>query len=361
VNVAALALVEEATVRIGCAKQSAQLGRAKREDMMKGCFTRRGVLAIAAAGLAAGPSAAWAQAQAWPSRPVTMILPFAAGGGTDLLARALAQDLTERFGQQFVVDNRTGAGGNVGAAAVAKAAPDGYTLLFGTPGPLANNKLMYKNLPFDPEQAFTPIVLIAKSPLIIAAKASLPVKDIKELAAYAKANPGKLNYSSGGVGNFSHLGLAMLAFQTGVNIVHVPYRGIGPATTAILAGEVQLTYNNVATAKPHVDAGKLTGLGVGTSTRLPALPDVPAIAETVPGFNVTPWVGIFAPAKTPKEITERLSKEVDALLKDPAVVKNFADQQIRAAYLDTPEFTAEIKKETDAWEKVIKTMGIKVE
>jgi tripartite-type tricarboxylate transporter receptor subunit TctC len=160
-------------------------------------ITRRTTLAIVAAALLAAPSIAQsqaqAQAQAWPSRPVTVIMPFAAGSGTDLLARALAQDLGERLGQQFVVDNRAGAGGNTGAAVVANAAPDGYTILFGTPGPLANNKLMYKNLSFDPERAFTPVVLIAKSPLIIAAKASLPVKDIKELAAYAKANPGKLN------------------------------------------------------------------------------------------------------------------------------------------------------------------------
>jgi tripartite-type tricarboxylate transporter receptor subunit TctC len=168
-------------------EQSAQLCRATGEDMVKIRISRRVVLAVAAAGLWSAPSVAFAQA--WPSRPVTVILPFAAGGGTDLLARSLAQHFSDTFGQQFVIDNRAGAGGNVGAAAVAKAAPDGYTILFGTPGPLANNKLMYKNLPFDPEQAFTPIVLVAKSPLIIAAKASLPVKDIQELKAYAKSTP----------------------------------------------------------------------------------------------------------------------------------------------------------------------------
>jgi tripartite-type tricarboxylate transporter receptor subunit TctC len=320
-------------------------------------ITRRTALA----GIAATALPALARAQAWPSRPIKLICPFPAGGGTDVIARIVAQQLSTRLGQNVYVENRSGANGGAGSLEVVRAEPDGYTLGAISDSPNTVNPSLYANLQYVPLRDFVTVARVNHFPSYLVAHPSVPIKNVAELIAYAKANPGKLNYSSGGVGNFSHLGLAMLAFQTGINIVHVPYRGIGPATTAILAGEVQLTYNNVATAKPHVDAGKLTGLGVGTSTRLPALPDVPAIAETVPGFNVTPWVGIFAPAKTPKEITERLSKEVDALLKDPAVVKNFADQQIRAAYLDTPEFTAEIKKETDAWEKVIKTMGIKVE
>ncbi len=304
---------------------------------------------------------ALANAQAWPSRPIKLICPFPPGGGTDVIARIVAQQLSIRLGQQVVVENRSGANGGAGSLEVARAEPDGYTLGAISDSPNTVNPSLYSNLQYVPLRDFVPVARVNHFPSYLVANPSVPIKTVAELIAYAKANPGQLNYSSGGVGNFSHLGLAMLSFQTGINIVHVPYRGIGPATTAVLAGEVQLTYNNVATAKPHVDAGKLTGLGVGTLDRLPALPNVPAIAETVPGFNVTPWVGIFAPAKTPKEITARISKEVDAMLKDPAIVKNFADQQIRAAYLDTPEFTAEIKKETDAWEKVIKTLGIKVE
>src|SRR5215470_8016498 len=183
--------------------QNDPASRRGREDSMNSRITRRDALAITAAGLCAAPSVV--RAQAWPSRPVTMVLPFAAGGGTDLLARGLAQDLGEKLGQQFIVDNRAGAGGNVGGGAVAKATPDGYTILFGTPGPLANNKLMYKSLPYDPEQAFAPIVLIAKSPLIIAAKTSLPVKDLKELTAHAKANPGKLNVGIPGNGTLGHI------------------------------------------------------------------------------------------------------------------------------------------------------------
>lgn len=304
---------------------------------------------------------ALAGAQSWPTRPIKLICPFPAGGGTDVIARIVAQHLSTRLGQQVYVENRGGANGGAGSLEVARAEPDGYTLGAISDSPMTVNPSMYSSLQYQPLRDFIPVARVNHFPSYLVAHPSVPVKTVAELVAYAKANPGKLNFSSGGVGNFSHLGLEMLAFQTGIKIVHVPYRGVGPATTAVIAGDVQLMYNNVATALPHVQAGKLTGLGVGTSDRLPALPNVPAIAETVPGFNVTPWVGVFAPAKTPKEIAERLSKTVDDLLKDPAVVKNFSDQQIRAAYLDTPAFTAEIKKETDAWEKVIKTLGIKAD
>ena len=317
--------------------------------------------AIALLGLAL-LAPATGEAQGWqPNRPIKLICPFPAGGGTDVMARIVAQQLSTRLGQNVYVENRSGANGGAGSLEVARAEPDGYTLGAISDSPNTVNPSLYANLQYVPLRDFVPIARVNHFPSYLVAHPSAPFKDVAGLIAYAKANPGKLNYSSGGVGNFSHLGLAMLSFQAGIDLVHVPYRGIGPATTAILAGEVQLTYNNVATALPHVQAGKLTGLAVGTADRLPALPNVPAVAETLPGFNVTPWVGIFAPAKTPKEITDRISKEVDALLKDPAIVKNFADQQIRAAYLDTPAFTAEIKKETEAWEKVIKTLGIKVE
>ena len=301
-------------------------------------------------------------AQDWkPTRAIKLICPFPPGGGTDVIARIVAQQLSTRLGQQVYVENRSGANGGAGALEVSRAEPDGYTLGAISDSPMTVNPSMYGNLQYQPLRDFIPVARVNHFPSYLVAHPSVPIKTVADLIAYAKTNPGKLNFSSGGVGNFSHLGLEMLAFQTGIKIVHVPYRGIGPATTAVIAGDVQLTYNNVATALPHVQAGKLTGLGVGTLDRLPALPNVPAIAETVPGFNVTPWVGVFAPAKTPKEVVARLSKEVDALLKDPAIVKNFADQQIRAAYLDTPAFSQEIQKEMDAWAKVIKTLGIKAD
>jgi tripartite-type tricarboxylate transporter receptor subunit TctC len=232
---------------------------------MRTCVTRRIALAIAAAGLLAAPSLA--RADSWPSRPVTMILPFAAGGGTDLLARALAQDLSERLGQQFVVDNRAGAGGNIGAGAVAKAAPDGYTIMFGTPGPLANNKLMYKNLPFDPEQAFVPIVLIAKAPVIIAAKLSLPVKDIKELAAYAKANPGKLNVGTPGNGTLGHITSLLVQKELGINMTSVPYRGTALVVNDLLGGQVDLAMDFMPSYVPLVREGKIRALAVTTAER----------------------------------------------------------------------------------------------
>ena len=255
---------------------------------MKTCIARRVALAIIATGLWVGPPVAWspASAQTWPSRPVTIILPFAPGGGTDLLARALAQDLGERFGQQFVVDNRAGAGGNVGAAAVAKAAPDGYTILFGTPGPLANNKLMYKNLPFDPEQAFTPIVLIAKSPLIIAAKVSLPVKDIKELAAYAKANPGKLNVGVPGNGTLGHITSVLLQRELGISMTDVPYRGTALVVNDLLGGQVDLAMDFMPSYVPLVREGKVRALAVTTGKRSSDLPDVNTVQDAgFPGIR----------------------------------------------------------------------------
>jgi tripartite-type tricarboxylate transporter receptor subunit TctC len=300
-------------------------------------------------------------AQTWPSRPVKLICPFPAGGGTDVIARIVAQQLSNRLGQQVYVENRGGANGGAGSLEVARAEADGYTLGAISDSPMTVNPSMYSNLQYQPLRDFIAVARINHFPSYLVAHPSVPIKTVADLIAYAKQNPGKLNFSSGGPGNFSHLGLETLAFHTGIKIVHVPFRGVGPATTAVIAGDVQLMYNNVATALPHVQAGKLTGIAVGTSDRLAALPDVPAIAETIPGFNVTPWVGVFAPAKTPKEITERLSREVDALLKDPAVVKSFADQQIRAAYLDSPAFTQEIQKETEQWAKVIKTLGIKAD
>ena len=302
-----------------------------------------------------------AVAQAWPGRPIKLICPFPAGGGTDVIARIMAQHLSTRLGQQVVVENRGGANGGIGAMELMRSEGDGYTLGAISDSPITVNPSLYTNLQYQPSRDFFAIARFNHFPSYLVAHPSVPIKTVAELIAYAKANPGKLHYSSGGIGNFSHLGLEMLAFQTGINIVHVPYKGVGPATTAVLGGDVQLMYNNVATALPHVQAGKLTGLAVGVSTRLPALPNVPTVAETVPGFNVTPWVGLFGPAKLPKDIAARLSREIESILKEPAVVKYFADQQIRAAYLDSAAFAQEIQKETDAWAKVIKTLGIKVE
>lgn len=304
---------------------------------------------------------AFAAAEWQPTRNIKMICPFPAGGGTDQIARIVALQLSKRLGQQVVVENRGGANGGLGAQEVMRADPDGYTIGAISDSPMTVNPWMYEKLAYRPLQDFVAVARINHFPSYLVASPSTGIKTVADLIKAAKEKPGTLNYSSGGVGNFSHLGLAVLAYKTGINIVHVPYRGVGPATTAVLAGDVQLMYNNVATALPHVQAGKLNGLAVGGEQRLPSLKDVPTVAETVPGFDVTPWVGLFVPAKTPKEVVERLSKETEALLKDPEVVKIFDANVIRAAYLDSEPFAKQIKKETDDWEKVIKTLGIKME
>jgi len=304
---------------------------------------------------------ALAAAQAWPNKPIRVIVPFPAGGGTDMIGRLAAKHLTDRLGQPVFVDNRGGANGGIGAQALAQSEPDGYTLGAISDTPITVNPALYEKLAYLPLRDFVPVAMMIKFPSMLTAHPSVPIRNVAELIALAKAKPGTLNYSSGGVGNFSHLGLELLAFQAGIKLVHVPYRGVGPATTALLAGDVQLMYNNVATALEHVRAGKMTALAVGEAQRLPALPNIPAIAETVPGFEQSAWVGIFAPAKTPREIVARLSRETAAFLKDPEVAKLFEKQQIVASYRDSDDFTRYIRQETDKWQKVIKTLGIKGE
>jgi tripartite-type tricarboxylate transporter receptor subunit TctC len=295
-----------------------------------------------------------------PTRTIKLICPFPAGGGTDQIARIVAQQLSKRLGQQVVVENRGGANGGLGAQEVMRADPDGYTLGAISDSPMTVNPWMYEKLAYRPLEDFIAVARVNHFPSLVVANPPTGIKTMPDLIKAAKEKPGTLNYSSGGVGNFSHLGLAVVGFKTGIDIVHVPYKGVGPATQAVLAGEVQLMYNNFATAYPHVQAGKLNGLAVGGTERLPDYPDIPTVAETIPGFDVTPWVGVFAPANTPAEIVTRLSHEIAALLKDEEVLKIFKANQIRPAYLDTEPFMKQIKKETDDWEKVIKTLGIKV-
>jgi tripartite-type tricarboxylate transporter receptor subunit TctC len=301
------------------------------------------------------------QAQAWPSKPIKLIVPFPAGGGTDFIGRLAAKQLSDRLGQPVYVDNRGGANGSIGVQAMMQSAPDGYTLGAISDGPTVINPVLYEKNPYQPLRDFLPVAQMIKFPSMLTANPSVPVRNVSELIALAKAKPGALNYSSGGTGNFSHLGLELFAYQAGIKLVHVPYRGVGPATTAVLAGDVQLMYNNVATALEHVKAGKLVALAVGEPQRLPALPDVPAIAETLPGFEFAAWVGIFAPLKTPPEIVARVSRETAAFLKDPEVQKIFREQQIVAAYKDSDEFAKYIRAELDKWGPIIKTLGIKGE
>ena len=318
------------------------------------------VLCLAPA-LAAAQAPSAGSGHAWPSKPIKMIVPFPAGGGTDFIGRLAARQLGDRLGQPVFVDNRGGANGAIGAQALMQSPPDGYTIAAISDGPTVINPLLYEKNPYHPLRDFVPVAQMIKFPSMLTAHPSTGLHSVADLIAAAKAKPGALNYSSGGTGNFSHLGPELLAYQAGIKLTHVPYRGVGPAMMALLAGDVQLMYNNVATALEHVRSGKMVALAVGEAQRLPALPDIPAIAETIPGFEFAAWVGIFAPAKTPPEIVARLSRETAAFLKDPEVLKIFGEQQIVASYRDSDEFAKYIRAELDKWGPIIKTLGIKGE
>jgi tripartite-type tricarboxylate transporter receptor subunit TctC len=324
---------------------------------MKAHITRRAVLAGAAAGLLAGRSGA--RAQGWPSRPVTVIMPFAAGGGTDLLARALAEYLSENLGQQFIVENRTGAGGNIGAAAVAKAAPDGYTIMFGTPGPLANNKLMYKNLPFDPEQAFAPVVLIARSPLIITAKASLPVKTIAELTAYARANPGKLTVGFPGNGTLGHITSLLLQKELGISMTNVPYRGTSEVVKDLLGEQIDLAMDFMPSYAPLVREGKVRGLAVTTAERSSDLPDVQTVKEAgFTAFEAAAWYALATPAGVPADIIDSLNATANAFLQSAKGKDALAKLSLQGVGGSPADLKAFIGSELRKWGPVVKEANI---
>jgi tripartite-type tricarboxylate transporter receptor subunit TctC len=303
--------------------------------------------------------AASANAQSWPQRPIKLICPFPAGGGTDFIARLVAKHLGERLGQQVYVENRGGANGSLGAQALMQSEPDGYTIATISDGPTVANPALYDGLPYQPLRDFIPVAMVNRFPSMLIAHPSAGVNNVAEMIALAKAKPGVLTYGSAGIGNFSHLGMELMAAQAGIKLLHVPYRGVGPATLGLVAGEVNLMYNNVATALEHVKAGTAVPLAIGEPQRLPALPNIPTVAETLPSFEMSAWVGLFVPARTPKEIVARLSKEVAAILNDPGMMKIFAEHQITASYKDTDEFTGYIQTELVKWDKVIKTAGIK--
>jgi tripartite-type tricarboxylate transporter receptor subunit TctC len=305
-------------------------------------------------------SAGFAGAQEWqPTRQIKLICPFPAGGGTDLIARIAAKELSQRLGQQVFVENRGGANGGIGTQALMQAEPDGYTIGAISDGPMIINSVLYANNPYQATRDFAPVAQMIKFPSLLIANPATGIKSVADMIKVAKEKPGTLNFSSGGVGNFSHMGLELLAIQTGIKIVHVPYKGVGPATLGVLSGEVQLMYNNVATAIEHVRGGKANALGVGEPKRIEGLTDIPAIAETVPGFEMAAWVGLFLPPKTPKAIVDRFSKETAAFLQDTGVQKTFREQFIVAAYKNPDAFAKFIAEDVDRWSKVIKTAGIK--
>jgi len=300
-----------------------------------------------------------ASAQTWPARPVTFIVPFSAGGSVDLVARAVAAELSEKLGQQFIVDNRSGAGGNIGGAAAAKAAPDGYTLMFGTPGPIATNKLMYKSLPYDPERDLLPVILVSQSPLVIVGSLSTPAKDLKELIAYAKANPGKVNVGVPGNGTLGHITSVLLQQETATEMVNVPYRGSGPLIGDVVAGQVNVSMDFMSAYLPLINDGKLRALAVTTSKRARELPNVMTVQEAgFAGFEATAWYAITAPVGTPADIVAKVNAAVNAYLasdKGKQQLDVIGMQPVGGTPEDLKAFVAsEIKK----WAPIVKAANI---
>jgi len=298
----------------------------------------------------------------YPTRPIRLVVPFPAAGTTDILARAVAQHLSVVFGQQVVVDNRPGAGGNIGSDLVAKAAPDGYTLLMGTVGTHAINPSLYSRMPYDAVKDFSPVILVAGVPNVLEVNPSLPVKSVQELIAYAKTNPGKLNFASSGSGTSIHLSGELFKTMTGVQMTHVPYKGSAPALTDLVGGQVQLMFDNLPSSIAFIKAGKLRALAVTTLTRSSALPDVPTIAESgVPGFDASSWFGVLAPAGTPHEVVAKLNAEIAKWLATPEAKEKLASQGAIAFGGSPEDFARHIATESTKWAKVVKESGAKVD
>ena len=298
-----------------------------------------------------------AAAQDYPSKPVQIIVPFPPGGGTDLLARVMAEKLRERFGQPVTVENRSGAAGNIGADAVYKAPADGHTLLFTQPAPIVVNKALYGKLSFEPER-FVPIALVSIQDIMLAANPQLPANDLKELIAYARANPGKLNFGSSGAGSAPHLAAELFASMAGVKMVHVPYKGSGESQSATLAGHVDLTFFAFSTALRHTKAGKLRAIAVGGAKRNPQAPDVPSISEVLPGYSAASWTALFAPPGTPAPVVQKLTAAASEILRMPDVQKRLADQGDESADMTPAQLADFLREERERWGSLIKTLGI---
>ena len=313
------------------------------------------------AGAAALPAVShFAWAQAYPTRPVRLVVGFPPGGGTDITARLIGQWLSERLGQQFVIENRPGAGSNIATEGVARAAADGYTLLL-VSAAHAINATLYDRLNYNFLRDFAPVAGIIRVPNVMEVNPSLPPKSVSEFIAYAKANPGKLNMASGGNGTAQHLAGELFKMMTGVVMVHVPYRGDAPALTDLIGGQVQVMFGSIPPSVEHIRAGKLRALAVTTATRAEALPDIPTVSDFVPGYEASAWYGIGAPKSTPAEIIDTLNKEINAGLSDPKIKARLADLGGNVLSGSPADFGKLIADETEKWGKVIRAANIKPE
>jgi tripartite-type tricarboxylate transporter receptor subunit TctC len=299
-----------------------------------------------------------ASAQTYPTRPVRIIVSFTPAGANDIAARLMGQWLSERLGQQFVVENRPGAGGNIGTEVVVRAAPDGYTLLLVSP-PNAINATLYKDLQFNFIRDIAPVASIVQNPFVMEVNPSLPAKTVPEFIAYAKANPGKLNFASAGTGTGPHVAAELFNMVTGVKMLHVPYRGAGQAQTDLIGGRVQMMFDVLTSSIAHIRAGELRALAVTSAVRSEVLSDIPTVGEFVPGYEASGWTGVGAPKNTPVEIIEKLNREINAGLADPRIKARFAELGAMPMMMTAPEFGKLIAEETEKWAKVVNFLGAK--
>ncbi|MCC7485721.1 MAG: tripartite tricarboxylate transporter substrate binding protein [Burkholderiales bacterium] len=299
-------------------------------------------------------------AQSYPVKPVRVVIPWPPGGSNDVVGRVVLQKVSEALGQQFVVDNRPGAAGSIGADVVAKAPADGYTLMVHSTTHVGNAHI-YRKLPYDTLKDFTGVAILVTQPGALTVHPSLPVKSVKDFIALARKRPGEIFYSSSGNGSAPHLSMALFISMTGLKLVHVPYKGGTPQVTALVAGEAQASLATVSTVLAHIRAGRLRALGVNSTRALAALPDVPPIAATVPGYEMSPWIGVFAAAGTPRAIIERLHAEIDKVLKRPEIEKNLASQALEPALASIEEFNARLKADYEKYGKLIRAAGVTIE
>jgi tripartite-type tricarboxylate transporter receptor subunit TctC len=333
-----------------------QLSAPNREDAMT--LPRREFLRLAAGAAALPALSRIARAQAYPTRPVRWIVPFPAGGQGDILTRLIGQWLSERLGQPFVIENRTGAAGNIGTEAVVRSAPDGHTLLF-VSTPTSINATLYDNLNFNFIRDIAPVASMSRGVGVMVVTPAFPSGSVAEFIAYAKANPGQIRMASGGYGSLAHVYGELFKMMAGIDLAHVPYRGTPLALPDLLSGQVQVMFDLATNALEQIRTGKLRALGVTTATRLDVLPDIPAIAESLPGYEASGWQGVGAPKNTPTEIVDRLHKEINAALADPKIAARLADLGLVAMPMSLAEFGKFIADETEKWGKVVKFAGLK--
>jgi tripartite-type tricarboxylate transporter receptor subunit TctC len=318
-------------------------------------------LCTAAAAFLLASGSAQAQPQSYPNHPVRIVVPFAAGGTSDVVTRLIGRELTELWKQPVIVENRPGAGGNIGTEVVANSPADGYTLLMGTVATHGINQTLYAKLPYDPVKSFEPVSLVASSPSVLMVNPSIPVSTVPEFIAYAKAHPGKLNYGSSGNGSSHHLAGQMFNSMAKVQMIHVPYKGTAAAITDLLAGQIQLTIDTLPSAMPYVKSGRLKAIALTSAQRYPALPNLPTIAETVPGYEIGSWYGVLAPAGTPPEIVKKISADIAAVVNKPEINKALLDGGAKPIASTPEQFAAVIRSELKKWAAVVNESGARID